>query len=439
MHPRSAPLRGVHRTFPRPDPQEDAIITQTTTTDPAASIALATLGPLRDRPLVEQIRNAFLLGASAAELAARIQLATLGSVTGDDAMWTASMWRVNFKRLAQLHAGFFPDSVSIGTLFDAGSDSPNYLFPRTAAPTELDYADVGIPKHDASGATLPDTFNLGEATRRGLNCLALACVDADASLAPEIVAEQQGRLATAIVGPVTGDLTDADRSARLGTVRSKLIPLILAYLRFWEWYLRERFFAAGVYAEDQTRLIAFEAGSSMTKLSWGLSIQIVSKPDLTAEQLAAIWTATFNDRDVSRLQHQLAVVGKAIGDATHDAKTGEDSGQSLQTVKRSLEYWQRTVQWLTDPALNGSIEMTRPAGNASDCSWWNRPTSGKPSRSARRIWGRTRPKPSSSAFARCGGVLRGHCRQARAPECRRPGWQSRPTRSDRSLRGSCDF
>ena len=221
--------------------------------------------------MVEQIHDAFLLGSSAAELTARIQLATLGSVSGDDAMWTASMWRVNYKRLAQLHAGFFPDSVSIHTFFDAGESSPNYLFPLTAAPTELDYADVGIPKHDGSGAALPDAFNLGEATRRGLNCLALACVDADTSLAPEIVTEQQDRLVTAIVGAATSDLTEADRSARLGTTRSRLIPLVLTYLRFWEGYLRERFFAAGVYADDQTRLIAFEAGSSMTKLSWGLS------------------------------------------------------------------------------------------------------------------------------------------------------------------------
>jgi len=54
-----------------------------------------------------------LLGASAAELRARIQLASLASVSSDDAMWTASMWRINFKRISQLHAEFFPDSASI--------------------------------------------------------------------------------------------------------------------------------------------------------------------------------------------------------------------------------------------------------------------------------------------------------------------------------------
>jgi hypothetical protein len=156
-------------------------------------------------------------------------------------------------------------------------------------------------------------------------------------------------------------LNGANTSARLETARNTIRALVLAYLRFWEGYLRERFFAAGVYADDQSRLIAFEAGSSMAALSWGLSVKIVPQPDLTAEQLAAIWTATFNDRDVSRLQHQLAVIGKAIDDAaaSGDANPSDESGRPLQTVKRSLEYWQRTVQWLTNPALNRSIDMTQ--------------------------------------------------------------------------------
>ena len=319
---------------------------------------------LEERPLVEQIHDAFLLGASAAELTARIQLATSGSVTGDDAMWTASMWRVNFKRLTQLHAGFFPDSDAGHTLFDANEELPDYLVPLRTAPNDLDYADVGIPKHEGTGATLPDAFTLGEATRRALNCLALACVDIDTSLAPDIVGKQQARLVSAIVDATSPDPAGADSSAQLSSVRSKIMARVLAYLRFWDGYLRERFFAAGVYADDQTRLIAFEAGSSMAKLSWGLSVSILPHPEVTTAQLADIWTSAFNDRDVSRLQHQLAVVGKAIDDAsavgaTTSVAARDESGRPLQTVKQSLEYWQRTVQWLTNPALNTAVEMTQ--------------------------------------------------------------------------------
>ena len=59
------------------------------------------------------------------------------------------------------------------------------------------------------------------------------------------------------------------------------------------------------------------------------------------------------------MQHQLAVVGKTIDDATADARRCGPPAQPLQAVKRSLEYWQRTIQWLTDPTLNASIEMTQ--------------------------------------------------------------------------------
>ena len=94
----------------------------------------------------------------------------------------------------------------------------------------------------------------------------------------------------------------------------------------------------------------------------------------------------------------------------------------LQTVKRSLEYWQRTVQWLTNPAINTSVEMTPPRGNASgwrlveQANIWQALVLG--AGGSGRIQGRS-PRPALPA--RCGGVVRGHRHKAGASECRRPG------------------
>jgi hypothetical protein len=321
--------------------------------------------------MASEVRDAFLLGATISELQGRVRVAVLDPRLGaapavdgpsnsaresfvpyveadSNIAWTTSAWRVLFDRLSLLHARFFVDSTTRNTHYDPGDRMPPYFFPHD----EPDYAQIGIAPRVSGKEVLPG-FSLCEATRRGLNCLTLLCIHPEVSLMPQTIEAQQARLLAQMPERVTGD--DGGRDAAI----SITVQQILQFLHAWEGFLRESFFTAGVTARNENNLIAFEAGLSMAWLSWGISVQALSHPpDESAEarqqRLRTLWSDTFADSGMSRLQHQVTIVGKALDDASAAASgtSSEESRAATQAVKRSLEYWQRSVKWLlkrTDP------------------------------------------------------------------------------------------
>jgi hypothetical protein len=341
-----------------------------------------------------ELRAAFLLGATMGELHGRIEVAalspTLGVIdvqpetpadavtalrtsflpyvkAGSDVAWVTSMWRVLFYRLSQLHNTFFPNSTTLNTRYDPGQNLPPYLFP-TDPP---DYATVGIGP-EPEGALILKDFRLHEVTRRALNCLTLLYIEPRVSLLPAILEEEQARLEAAVLQaanlPETTPAADADHK-RAVTV-SIVTGGLLLFLRAWEGFLRESFYTAGVSANDQVKLIAFEAGLSLAALSWQITVQArapqpATSPESEAARLGAVWAAAFADDRISRLQYQVGMVGKALDDATR-AEGGTSTATAQEAafaVTRSMDYWQRTIVWLN------SQGSTSAHGPLTDRDW----------------------------------------------------------------------
>lgn len=348
---------------------------------------------------VTDLRNAFVLGATISELQGRIRIGALntnlGALTkGDwsatsqrasfvpyveadsDLAWTTSAWRVLFERLSLLHQSFFADSTTDKTRYDPGTKVPPYFFPD-----EPNYADIGIAPAPVGKEVLAN-FKLREVTRRGLNCLTLLLINPEVSLLPEEVATEQARLIELMAGvsnassppqPTSQPPSSNSDEASRDTAISVIAKALLMYLHAWEGFLRESFFAAGISRHNENNVIAFEAGLSVAWLSWGITVQNLDDADALRE----LWTTTFADGGISRLQHQVAVLCQAIDDAR--AERAEDasarSRAAGQAVKRSLDYWQRAVMWLAKrPAadVNAAPDKTASTVPALDADDWKR-------------------------------------------------------------------
>jgi hypothetical protein len=350
--------------------------------------------------------NAFLLGWSMAELKGRLQVAAISRAAaipdalreGDkagaapasprsadplqlqfqtsNAFWLASVWRVIFGRISTLQHTFFPESATTDTRYDPGEKKPSYLYPDSD-----NYADIGI--RDSAASPILKAFLLREATRRAINCLTLLYLQPELSLLPDIVTRQQAHLVKAILTPaqlVADTAVAPAEEANAGAARTPgdlvgairtLSDQTVLFLEAWDSYLHESFYAAGVAANDEIKLIAYEGGRALSMLSWDLSNKAVALEDDSAAQsaeraarLSAIWRDAFDESAISRTQHQISVLGTALDDAYY-ARTGlprpqagADQGaldpalphQAIQAVKRSLDYWQRAVEWFGESA-----------------------------------------------------------------------------------------
>jgi hypothetical protein len=330
-------------------------------------------------PKADDAGNAFLLGWSVAELIGRVQVpATTTAKPADardpaatffpfiseasDVYWMVSMWRVNFERVSQLTNLLFPKSSTLNTRWDPGDKQPPYLYPPKPQddPEFVDYADIGSVQ-DPDGEPILPEFRLHEATRRALNSLSLLSLTADASLLPDVLTEQQQELVQAVLGvqPATdasGDPVPPSADSLAGAAHNITAKLLL-FLHAWEGYLRESVYAAGADARSETVLMAFEAGRSMSALSWSITIDM-----LAGKNSAEVWRKAFTDTNISRLQHQIAVMKQAAGsDPETPSADGSDSSatesatdenvpgaDALDVVMRSLDYWQRATQWMID-------------------------------------------------------------------------------------------
>jgi hypothetical protein len=111
----------------------------------------------------------------------------------------------------------------------------------------------------------------------------------------------------------------------------------------WSGYLRERFADDAKDAHKAQQLVALQAGHAMGDLCWNLTWQALplEKP-VQSEKLREAWKAALAARDVSYLQHMLAVLAA-------DGSTGSLDPKTMNSVSRSLDVWERTVRWLCAP------------------------------------------------------------------------------------------
>ncbi|HUX86660.1 MAG TPA: hypothetical protein VMW65_06635 [Chloroflexota bacterium] len=326
--------------------------------------------------------------------------------TLDNVFWQASCWRICFSRISLLHQQLLPDSTTASTRFDPGLKSPEYLFPDPPG----DYADVGVGACDADSKPVLASFALCEATRRAINCLVLLYLKPELSLLPDVLLEQKAALVQAVLGATPNpDTPKAPGPAEIQAAIGVVSQQTLLFLAAWDVFLRESFLTAGLSSLDEAKLIAYQAGTSMAGLSWSVSANALpieldippkenapTSPSVTAvatpvdsssawtasqvselarpsstsasQLLRSVWQQAFEDQNISRLQHQILVLGKGLDD-DYAARSGQDlpaaepsisldpslPSRSLQTVTHCLDYWQRAVQWLNDPARSSAV------------------------------------------------------------------------------------
>ncbi len=265
-----------------------------------------------------------------------------------------------------------------------------YLYPDS----KFDYANVGIRmiKQDDVGNNNIDIdsfvkkFRIYAVTRRAINCLTLLLTTPQDSLEPATIACYQKRLVPKVLSQIDQSTLDCEKLPKLEDKDIKdaikvLSDVAIRLLEGWDSFLRETF-----YVETNTQngdpdsssyeieLVAYEAGRSLAALSWGVSVALVPlenifPPETGNDQNDQIkdklnkkaqdtWMNVFNDRDVNHVQHQIAALSTALDEAYYrinkDVKPpGSDDplvppnldlpSQAIQTVKHSLDYWERAI------------------------------------------------------------------------------------------------
>lgn len=335
----------------------------------------------------EMVSNALELGSMLVELKGRIQVALLEK--SHFPMRLVSIWRALFNRVACLQHKAFPDCTTAETLYQPpGKDVLPYLYPDSP-----DYANIGIPAGmDNSGGTLFENFKLYDVTRRAINCLSLLYVDPASSLIPDVTEQYQQRLIADILdaakqpGAGGGSLANLEDSSQLreeaelnfslfhpeADDRKKAMVLlterVVKFLNAWDGYLRENYYVYGHLPNDETELIAYEAGRSLGILSWGLTLNTLSVDQRNSSDEAAIqeayrqaWKETFRDTFVNRLQQQISALSafldgcftkrnEALPGSKDKAANNIDPQRPrhiIDAIKNSLEYWRLTIQLIT--------------------------------------------------------------------------------------------
>ncbi len=335
------------------------------------------------------LHDAFMLGWSIVELQSRVKIARADvelqscvkvacAEPDDSRLRLASMWRAIFNRVAGLQNKAFPNGVTENTLYEPPKEgSLPYLYPQ-----ETDYADIGIPATDTEGKAVLSNYRLYDVTRRAINCLTLLHIDKKESLIPELVEQYQDQLVGAILAakknPEGGGVEKptagvVQRQIDLQEARKFLTERTVEFLQAWHGYLRENFYAGGQIPNNDSELLAYEAGHAMGLLSWGISdrtAHLENRLPGTSRQILAAWKDVFRDTAVIRLQHQISALSSVLDDAYYlqhqELKRQDDNAvlvapnpdlpsQAIHAVKHSIEYWRRTVNWLAGDQSQKSI------------------------------------------------------------------------------------
>jgi hypothetical protein len=299
-----------------------------------------------------------------------------------------------------------------------GSDTNNiylpyyYLYPSNDS--EMDFANVGIPQDNQ----FPDKFKLYDVTRRALNCLTLLYTNPEDSLIPLTVSYYQQQLLqhisaykelaasllsnTSPIAPSqanTAVINQANAPRATGTEvasseagtnttkvedstvlspeqqRTDAIQLVsnhtMRYLENWDSFARETLFVSGsgIAQSNEMQLVAYEAGRSMSSLSWGITTTTVQLEDPTSPMeesailLQKAWLNVFDEPTISSIQHQISALSTAMdgayyrvhtdiprpnGNATQVVQNLDLPSQGIQAITSSLDYWKRAVKKICD-------------------------------------------------------------------------------------------
>jgi lambda repressor-like predicted transcriptional regulator len=377
----------------------------------AATSPPASSPPKQQPNVINSLLNDIVLNTVAQGLSAELR---------DDA-WTTSVLRAIFQQIVTLHVKRFPDCTTSNTIYDTPPPPQSvldfstypypYLYPLDDA---FDYANIGINRvQDPSGSSFATDFRLYDVTRRALNCLTLLLDEAQESLVPTVIDCHQRRLVQAILAnpPVPlsePDCTAIDRpsSDAIKTAVNLLGSQIIRFLDAWDSFLRESFYVDMhgrtndpelLVIDNEIMLAAYEAGRSLASLSWNVSVATAplesaltadqenesAIKDILATKAQTVWRNAFNDRDINNLQYQITALSTALDQAYYRVNPNakmpasddplappniELPSQSLEAVRHSLDYWQRTVALLCSPgeptikpALNPSSASSLPA------------------------------------------------------------------------------
>lgn len=380
-------------------------------------------------PTDDALRDAFTLGWSIRELGSRIEVAR--DKGGESGLRLASVWRAAFGHIAALQLKTFPKNSTLKTLYEPPTDTElPYLYPPADDYSDVmppqgkgkgisNYPDEGIlAVTDAAGNPLLADFKLYDVTRRAINCLTLLYVKDEECLRPRTIAKNREYLVNAILAatqqPEGGDPNPPADTAQaqdsLQRAKNALTYITVKFLDAWDGYLRENYYAGGTVPNNDLELIAYDAGRSMSSLSWGIAVRTApleykpadpaQKQDDAAQQGAAPtlpeqpladplsaelvkqWRTVFRDQDVIRIQHQITALSTALDDNYYDRtkqKRPADSAvlvapnpdlpsQAIQAVKRSLDYWQNTVKWISKPENLGRLRNS----TAPDAAHWGK-------------------------------------------------------------------
>jgi hypothetical protein len=347
------------------------------------------------------LNDAFMLGWKIVELRSRIEIGL--SELNDEGLQFASIWRALLSRISMLQLKAFPSNSTASTLYDP---PPKEVLPYLY-PNEPDYANIGISQNNPNGEQILANFNLYDVTRRAINCLTLLYTRKEESLIPDLIGKYQVHLVQQILkgaedpgagggqqpkgvgdqinGPIA---EDPNFSSNLVKARGVLTERTLKFLTAWEGFLTENYYTSGSIPNDESELLAYEAGRSMSWLSWGISVNTVKLNEaaksgdqtINTQSYINMWKGVFNTNAVMNVQHQISALSSTL-DVAYLKGKGEVSSiknqndvvkdinlpsNAIQAVKSSVEYWYRTVSWLSDKKNEEDLKTSASANWSSN-------------------------------------------------------------------------
>jgi len=363
-------------------------------------------------PAVVAVNDAFMLGWKIVELRQRIvtannllQAAQQARAAGrddtpyraalDDPLWLAGTWHALVNLIAAKHAATFGDLSTRDTFYEpqggwctllpylyAPDASLSSSTPAQGAPApheQVEYWDIGL----APDNRFKD-FSIHDVTRRALNCLILlhSTSTPDHSLLDRsiqtyqtallsVLQARETPLASARVTPTPAGGGETVRCAIVAQLSDDCAQLLDA----WGSFARENYYDGRQIPHDAAEQAAYEAGSALARLSWGLTattaaLRIAARAAdaadaaVVAAPLYAAWAAHFERRNIVYIQHRLAALGATLDTAYRrvvagqgraaDGAAGTDSqpvapdlpSATLSCVAHSLDFWHNAVAWL---------------------------------------------------------------------------------------------
>lgn len=268
-----------------------------------------------------------------------------------------------------------------------------------------EFGNEGMPIHKRGEKPILQEFPLYELTRRALNCLTFLYMDPQQSLIPEIAQRRQQELIAAIQKTNEGarveetpepeptgvtaeasgsPLGQSEEEQAVEAALYSLTNLVVRQLDEWDNFLRDTLNAYGVEADDQTMLVAYDAGRGLAGISWRVTTDLIglekpvqeAKPQGTVGEKSAAspdgagafakkWKSAFMADDIVRVQHQLTSLRQVMDKAyrAEQVQEGKDipagdrfdpelPGAAIQSICTSLDHWQRTVaRMASDPTF----------------------------------------------------------------------------------------